>query len=90
MKMLSNINQCDIVKFEVLEVMDTLMALKTGKSAGLDNLQDEHFRFADTTVSCLLFMLLNTMVMHGYLPSKLMETISLPIVKDRKGLITDN
>ena len=30
------------------------------------------------------------MFSHGYLPSKLMETIIIPIIKDKKGLVTDH
>ena len=63
-KMLRNINQCDIIKFDKLQVMETLMSLTTGNTADLDYLQGEHFKFADTPVSYLLCMLFNTMVMH--------------------------
>jgi hypothetical protein len=87
--MLRNVTHRDIVKFEVLEIVDALKSLKCGKSAGLDHLQGEHFKFADTTISCLLCMLFNAVIIHGYLPSKLMETIIIPLVKDKKGLITD-
>ena len=50
MNMIRHINQGDVVRFEVLEVMDTLQTLKTGKCACLYDLQCEHFKFADTTV----------------------------------------
>ena len=91
MKMLRHINQCYIVRFEVLEGMDTLNTLKTGKSAGLDHLQDEHFKFANTTLSYLLCpMLFNTMVMRGYLPSKLTETIIVPITEEVHLSFPDN
>ena len=59
-----------------------------GKSPGLDKLQGEHFKYADDKLSCLLCMLFNSMVMHGYMPRKFMEAIIVPIVKDTKGLIT--
>ena len=86
---LKNVGQKDSVKFEVLEVVDALKSIKTGKSAGVDKLQGEHFKFADKTLSCLLCMLFNTIITHGYMPQSLMDTIIVPIVKDKKGLIMD-
>ena len=38
---------------------------------------------------CVLRIIFNAMFSHGYLPSKLMETIIIPIFKDKKGLVTD-
>ena len=69
--------------------MITFIMLKTGKSAGLDQLQGEHFKYADDTLAVLLCMLFNTILIHGYVPSKLMQTIIVPIIKDKKGFITD-
>ena len=90
MTMLRNVNPGSIVKFEVLEVKESLQAIKSGKGPGLDESQGEHFKYADDTLySCLLCMLFNTMVKHVYMPSKCMEAIIVPIVKDKKGLIID-
>ena len=52
-------------------------------------LQSEHFKYADTKLCCVLRIIFNAMFSHGYLPSKLMETIIIPIIKDKKGLVTD-
>ena len=81
-------NYC-IETFDVLEVKESLQVITSGKSPGLDKLQGEHFKYTDDTLSCLLCMLFNNMVMLGYIPSKFMEAIIVPIVKDKKGLITD-
>ena len=63
--------------------------LKTGKSAGLDNVQAEHFKFADTRLICLLTMLFNSIVSHGYMPPNLMKSVIVPIIKDKRGQVTD-
>ena len=41
------------------------------------------------SLSVLLSMVLNVMFSHGYLPDELMQTIVIPIIKDKKGLMTD-
>ena len=76
-------------KFSVDEIRDAILNLKSGKSAGTDSLQSEHFKYADTKLCCVLRIIFNAMFSHGYLPSKLMETIIIPIIKDKKGLVTD-
>ena len=67
------------------EVNAGLKSLKTGKSAGNDGLNAEAFKFADKKITVYLCILFNVMLCHGYLPSKLMETIIVPILKDKKG-----
>ena len=34
-------------------------------------------------------MIFKAMSIHGYVPSKMMETVIVPIVKDKKGIVTD-
>ena len=70
--------------------------LKIGKSASLDNLQSGHFKYADQLLRYLRCMVFNAMFTHGYVPYKRIETIivliitiSVPIIKDKKGLVTD-
>ena len=86
MNAMKNVSKEDMVKFDVLEVMEALKSVKVGKSAGLDQLQGEHFKYADKSLSCLLCMLLNCILSHGYMPQKLMETIIVPItgIKDKR------
>ena len=63
--------------------------LKIGKSAGTDSMQGVHLKYAHSTVTGLLLMLFNATFLYNYLPCKLMETIIVPIIKNKKGLITD-
>ena len=76
-------------KFSAHDIREVISKLKTNKSAGTDLVQSEHFIYAHDKISCLLSMLFNSMFMHNYLPSKLMETIVVPMIKDKKGLVTD-
>ena len=79
----------DFEKFTFVELKAAIKTLKSGKSAGLDGVQSEHFIHADQTVYCLLSMLFNSIFTHGYIPISLIESVIIPIVKDKKGLITD-
>ena len=86
LKMLRNINHGDIVRCDVLEIMDTLKAINTDNGAGLD--QGEYLSLKIELWAAYYVCYLPLWYLW-YLPSKLMETIIIPIVKDRKGLITD-
>lgn len=79
---------CDI-KFAFTDIGKAIKSLKLGKSPGLDNLQAEHFKFADPALWCLIAMAINCMIMHGYLPDSAMDTLVIPILKDKKGLLQD-
>ena len=62
--------------------------LKNGKSYGHDRLSAEHFKYSSHKLYYLLAMLLNSMLIHGYLPDDFMLTHIIPIVKNKKGDIT--
>ena len=38
----------------------------------------------------LLFLIFNTIVIHGYIPQMVMDTIITPIIKDKKGDVMDS
>ena len=83
--LLKSVSKCKFNKL-CYEINDAIKDLKIGKSTCIDNLQSEHFKYTDQSLSCLLCMVFKAMFTHGYVPSKLMETI---MIKDRKGLVTD-
>ena len=81
---------CNIdVKFDVHDVAQSIKNLKCGKSPGLDGLQAEHFKYSDLTLQCLLAMCMNFMVLHGFLPDAAMDSVIVPVIKDKKALLTD-
>ena len=61
--------------------------MKCSKSAGLDNLQSEQFKYAGNQICVYYVCCFNSMLTHGHLPGKLIKTINVPIIKDKKGLI---
>lgn len=72
-----------------LEVHLSIKQLKSGKSCGLDYLQSEHFKNACDKLSVLLCLCFNSMILHGYVTEGFSDTILIPIIKDKKGNITD-
>ena len=62
---------------------------KKGKTAGKDSIYDEHYVYAHDRVSVLLSMGFNAVFIHGYIPDSLMDTMIIPIIKDKKGNVTD-
>ena len=71
------------------DIQATFKILKSGKSAGLDGLYAEHFKYACDQLSVLMSLVINSMILHSYLPNDLMDTIIIPIVKNKKGNVTD-
>ncbi len=67
------------------ELLVAMNSLKTGKSAGNDGLAAEAFKYTDKKIIVYITMLFNCILCHGYIPTKLMDTIIVPIVKDKKG-----
>jgi hypothetical protein len=72
-----------------INVKDAIKGLKKGKAVGRDALAGEHFIYCSSRVYVLLSMLFSCSIFHGYLPSEMLDTIIVPIIKDKKGDITD-
>ena len=65
-------------------MLTAISHLTTGKAVGNDCLSAESFKYADTSICVFLCMLFNSILCHSYLTSKLMDTVIVPIVKDKK------
>ncbi|PZC73158.1 hypothetical protein B5X24_HaOG209950 [Helicoverpa armigera] len=71
---------------------DVKIAIKKmtgGKSPGHDGLSVEHLRHAGDHLPRVLAMLFNMCISHGYLPPGLMQTLVVPIAKNRTGDMAD-
>ena len=76
-------------KFSVSEIRDGIANHEYNKSACTDSLQSEHIKYADSRLFYIVCMIFNAMFSQGYLPPNLMETIIIPIIKNKKGLVMD-
>ena len=86
---LSQIVDSDSVNLMFTDINEAIKDMKSGKSAGIDGLQSEHVKHADASLSCLLSMLFNSIFNHGYLPKNIIHSIIVPIIKDKKGIVTN-
>ena len=71
------------------DVMTAIRKLKLGKAVGMDGLSSEHVRLAHSLVNDLLAIAFRLMLSHGFLPLKLMDTMIISLLKDKKGSSTD-
>jgi exonuclease III len=85
---LQSINSCDMELITPKDIYDAIHHLKAGKSAGLDGIFSEHYTYASPKIACILSLLFNSCIIHGFLPKELMDTVIVPIVKDKKADIT--
>jgi hypothetical protein len=89
---MSNLKHCNTdegSKVNISDVTSAIRKLKTGKSAGLDGLTGEHYKYASDRVAVVLSLLYTACIIHGHLPQELLDSIIMPIVKDKKGDYTD-
>ena len=73
----------------VNEVLSLVHSLKSGKSAGLDGLNGECLKYADVILSVLLSFCFTCMFKHSYLPSALLDSVIIPLVKNKCGDLSD-
>jgi len=87
---MSDLSEMDSMdRFTSSEIIDAINELKIGKSPGLDGLYAEHYKCAGDKLSFLMAMVINAMFTHSYFPSNIMETVIIPIIKDKRGDVTD-
>ena len=70
-------------------VKESIKKLKPGKSVGKDGISGEHFIYCGERIYVLLSLLFNCCISHGHLPIELLDTIIVPLIKDKKGDISD-
>jgi len=81
--------QYEMDDITVAEVIRAVGDLSPGKACGLDTLTAEHFKYANRRLVVLLSLCFNSMLVHGYVPKRFSDSILVPILKDKKGDITD-
>ena len=82
-------NNCNTYDpFVMDDVLSAIQGLKKGKTPGSDGLSGEHFIYAHDSLYVHILILINAMLVHGFLPDDLMTTIIIPLLKDKKGNIS--
>ena len=83
-------SKLSFVRFTAEEVAESIKDLKNGKTSGLDLLYGEHFKYAHAKVNVLLALVFNCMIIHSFMPDSIMDTILVPLVKDKKCSLSDS
>ena len=81
-----NIKHMDAMVIETHEVQSAMNYLKVGKAVGPNKLSSEHNKYASQRLTTFL---ITAIFSHSYIPSDMMYTSVIPLLKDKIGDITD-
>ena len=90
MTKLENIQHTDDMTVSGIDISNLISQLKYGKAAGSDDLCAEYFKFAHNKLHILLSMCFTLFFTHSYLSATMIETIIVPIVKNKCGNLCDS
>ena len=71
------------------KIKSLLHKLPLNRAAGKDGIFAEHIFYADSSVCNHLSILFNVCLMHGKIPQECMQTVIVPICKNKNGNIID-
>ena len=86
---LNNIEYTDHMLVSAVEVQNAVKLLKSGRAAGTDRISAEHIKHSGPRMLIIIALFLSVLLVHGTMPNKLLQTILVPIVKDKNGDISD-
>ena len=74
----------------VTEVCGMTSKLKINKSDGLTGSSSDHFVYAPHRFAVLFTMLINVMLVHGYMPDDMLASVLVPIPEDPRASLTNS
>lgn len=81
-------NNRNLIKFTVNDVKTAITSLKTG--VGFDGIHSNHLKFLSHNPLMFLTVLINSCIIHNYIPGKVLEGVIRPIPKNRLGNLSDS
>ena len=72
------------------DIQDAMKLIKEDKSSGPDGISEKCLICCNNKLHYLLSMSYNSMLIHSYPLEDLLLTVTIPLVKDKKGDITFN
>ena len=72
------------------DINRSIASLCSNKACGIDVPFAEHLFHASPEIHVLLSICFNALIVHGFLPNPLTDTVLVPIVKDKTKNISDN
>ena len=79
----------DSIVFTATEIYEAILSMRKDISDGPDQLHPEHLRMADVSLLHHLAYCFTSLTVHGGLPSEFMDLTISPIIKNKKGKISD-
>lgn len=79
----------DVPPIDTEDVLNAVAKLKSGKAAGWDLVSSDHLLNLQPDLLSIIAVLLNSMLNHSNLPSGLVFSLLVPLVKDKSGLLDD-
>ena len=87
---INNIKHADNVLFcTPASIKDNVVNLKKGKAPGSDDLYAEHLIYSHPRLYVILSIVFNSMIFHGHVIESLMNTVIVPLIKNRTGNCSD-
>ena len=84
-----NFEGIDELMCNSFKIKSLLHKLPLNRAAGKDGIFTEHIFYVDSSVCNHLSSLFNVCLMHGKIPQECMQTVIVPICKNKNGNITD-
>ena len=72
------------------EVSQIIKDLPNRKSSGFDGLNGESMKLAQHLLCHLVSICFNSMFKHCYMPQSMINSVIIPIIKNKSGDFTDN
>ena len=66
-------------------IQSLMFKLPFNSAVGSDSISAEHICFADSTVALNLSLFFNMCILHVYIPKPCINTVIVPIVKNKNG-----
>ena len=82
-----NVSLCDDICVAPDEVKQAIKNLDCNKSCGLDGIAAEHLQNSSDSVLPLFSMCLTALLIHGFLPERMLSVVLVPVIKDKNGKI---
>ena len=77
--LLNNLGADEVISVMLSQIREAIKKLKNGKSVGMDKLANEHIKLEHDIISIILASLINSMLTHDHVPSRLMDTIMISL-----------
>ena len=70
-------------------IKTAIKSLNTKTSNGKDDISTYHLKHAHQCIHIIISILFSSILVHNYIPGKMMDTVVTPIIKNKRGELSD-